>query len=503
MTRATLTGAAMLVGASALALAIRLHAARTVGFGDSEALYASYALHPQPAYLDHPGLVGVFARAIGHGGPPTPACAHRVTAVLATVAPWITVFAARAARAKWVPALVAGLAVAVAPEVAVGLFAMTPDLLLFPAWTASLGFACAGLLASPSSVCAAACLLLAGLVAGIGFAAKVSAGALMFALALTYGARAARPHARTVWPWLGLVVGAVVGFPAYAYEAQTGWQMLHHRLVATQGAAGVSLRNLGGFVGGQLVYLSPLLAIVAALVGWDLWRSRKFDIVATLLTNAVVVPLAGLVPLCVWSRVAEPHWVAPALLALPLHYARSTSAAKTHRWRRLGTPAVLLAGIVSVVVYAWVLEPRLMSLVPPSMYEPRLDLANELYGWPEVMAAIREVALGHRQEAPDPGELVVVGPHWVICAQMEANFRGELPVACSGEEEADFAYWNPRKRWERAPLLIYVTDSRFPIDGLTLFPDRVSVDRRELKQYRGGRLARTFTVEVLSARGGA
>ena len=28
------------------------------GFGDSEALYACYALHPQPAYLDHPALIG-------------------------------------------------------------------------------------------------------------------------------------------------------------------------------------------------------------------------------------------------------------------------------------------------------------------------------------------------------------------------------------------------------------------------------------------------------------
>src|SRR6185503_15989138 len=47
---------------SVVLLAVRLAAARVVGFGDSEALYACYALHPQPAYLDHPGLVGLFAR---------------------------------------------------------------------------------------------------------------------------------------------------------------------------------------------------------------------------------------------------------------------------------------------------------------------------------------------------------------------------------------------------------------------------------------------------------
>ena len=67
--------------ASAALLAVRLYAASHVGFGDSEALYACYALHPQPAYLDHPGLIGVIARVIGGGVQVTPETAHHVTAV--------------------------------------------------------------------------------------------------------------------------------------------------------------------------------------------------------------------------------------------------------------------------------------------------------------------------------------------------------------------------------------------------------------------------------------
>jgi hypothetical protein len=263
------------------------------------------------------------------------------------------------------------------------------------------------------------------------------------------------------------------------------------------------LRNLGGLVGGQLAYLSPPLALLAAVVGWDLWTSRKVDAVASLLSNALVAPLAWLVPLCVWSRVAEPHWVAPALLALPLHYARPATVAMAQRWRRFGAFSIAIAAIVSLVVYAWVLVPRLVSLVPSSVYEAKLDLANELYGWPEVVDAIRAVAKAHRREAPDPLDLVVVGPHWVICAQMEARLRSELEVACAGREGADFVYWNPRVRWEHAALIVYVSDARFPIDAGTLFPDRVRVDARALDEYRGGRLARSFTIEVLSARGGA
>ena len=495
--------AATLVGASVLAFAVRVYAAHKVGFGDSEALYACYALHPQPAYLDHPGLIGVFARVIGGGSPLNPLDVHWATSVLASLAPWTTVLAARGARASWAAALAAGLAVAAVPEVAVGLFAMTPDLLLFPLWTGALGFACAGLLATPSSVRAATFLVLAGLASGIGFAAKVTGGALMLALVLTYASRAARPHARTLWPWMGLALGAIVDLPVWIYEARTGWPMLQHRLFATQGAAGLSFRNLGALVGGQLAYLSPLLAVVAALVGWNLWTSRKLDAIASLLSNALLVPLACLVPLCLWSRVAEPHWVAPALLALPLHYARPTTATVARRWRRLGLAGIASAALLSLAVYAWVLVPRLVSLVPPSVYDARIDLSNELYGWPEAADAIRELANVHRREAPGPLDLVIVGPHWVICAQIEARLGRELPVACAGTDAADFAYWNPRSRWEHAALLVYVRDGRFPMDGEAVFPDRVRIDGRTQDQYRGGTLARSFTLEVLSARGGA
>src|SRR6185437_7409438 len=73
---------------SCLFLVVRLLASIRVGFGDSEALYAAYAFHPQPAYLDHPGLVGVFARAVGGGTAPSPERAHAVTSVLATLVPW-------------------------------------------------------------------------------------------------------------------------------------------------------------------------------------------------------------------------------------------------------------------------------------------------------------------------------------------------------------------------------------------------------------------------------
>src|SRR5580698_7245569 len=118
---------AALRAATAAFLALRLVAASRVGFGDSEALYASYALHPQPAYLDHPGMVGVFARAIGEGTAPGPERAHVVTSVLATLVPGVMALLCRAAGASWRRSLRTAIVVALVPEMAIGLFAMTPD----------------------------------------------------------------------------------------------------------------------------------------------------------------------------------------------------------------------------------------------------------------------------------------------------------------------------------------------------------------------------------------
>ncbi len=103
---------------------VRVYATAHVGFGDSEALYACYALHPQPAYLDHPGLVGTVARLVGGGTAPSPLAAHVVTSLAATAFPWVMVLACRAASAPWRRAMAAGIVVSLVPEIALGLFAL-------------------------------------------------------------------------------------------------------------------------------------------------------------------------------------------------------------------------------------------------------------------------------------------------------------------------------------------------------------------------------------------
>jgi hypothetical protein len=486
-----------LAGASALLLATRLLAAAHVGFGDSEALYASYALHPQPAYLDHPGLVGLVARLIGGGTAPSPLHAHLVTALVATAFPWVLALACRACGATWGRAMAAALVAALAPEIAVGLFALTPDLLLSVAWAGAVGLAALALGGQPGSGRASLAFAGAGLLAGVAASSKVTGLALFAALAVTYASRAARAHGRTLAPWAGLAAGAVVLAPIVAFEARTGWPMLRHRLVDTQGDAGLSLRNVGALLGGQLLYLSPLVALLAAFAAREAWRDRG-DAVGRLLWSCFALPAAALVPLCLWSRVAEPHWMAPAWIALVPAAARASRAPSRILSRRWVGASCALAAAMVAAVHAWVLVPGALRLAPAS-YDPRLDLANELQGWPEAVDAVREeVAAASEAEGDTEGDgPTVVGPHWVICAQLEAALRDQIRVGCDTPVPDDFDAWWPRARWRSADLLVWVSDARF---GPPALATHVPLRQREVRIERDGRVVRVFTITLLAHR---
>jgi hypothetical protein len=482
---------AVLAGLSLALLGLRLYAAAHVGFGDAEALYASYALHPRPAYLDHPGLVGLAARVVGGGLSPSPLRTHLITAVLATAFPWAIALACRACGATPRRSLLAGVVAAVVPETAIGLFALTPDLLLSLLWTSVLALAAVALQSAPGSGRAAIAFACAGLLAGVAAASKVTGLALVASLAAAYASRPARGHARTLAPWAGLAAGMLVIAPVVAFEARNGWPMIVHRLIDTQEGAGVTPRNVVALLGGQLAYLSPLVAVLAVGAARSAWLGRG-DAVGRLLLASLAVPCAALLPLCVWSRVAEPHWLAPALLALLPAAARAPAGPS----RRLVAWSCALAGAMVASVHAWVLVPSAVRLAPAS-YDPRLDLSNELFGWPEAVAAVRQEAADASAFETEGGRLAVVGPHWVICAQLEAALGRALPVGCATPVRDDFDDWWPRDRWRRAEILLWVHDGRF---GPPALPSHVPLRTREVRIDRAGVTVRVFTITILARR---
>ncbi len=258
------------MAASLVLLLLRLYAAERLGFGDAEALYACYARHPQPVYLDHPGLIGVVARMLGRGDAPSPFAAHIGTALLSTAAPWVGALAARAAGASWTASAFAAVALMLAPEISVGLFGLTPDLPLMILWYVAVGASAWALRAQAGSFRALVSALVSGFATGLACDSKASGVLLLVGLAMAWAAKPARAHRATLAPWGGLVLALLLFSPIVLDEIERGFPMLRHRLVETQKGAGLSLRNMAALLGGQLLYVTPPLLWAGIQVARDL-----------------------------------------------------------------------------------------------------------------------------------------------------------------------------------------------------------------------------------------
>lgn len=437
-----------------------------IGLGDAEALYVVYGRHLQGGYLDHPPLVGVVqaVTAALFGASPL---AARVPAALAFGATILLVDAAVRALGGSAKAGLTGVCALLAvPMFFAGSLATTPDAILAPLVLLLL-LACWRSLETHR----VADTVVAGAILGAAVLAKVSAG--LFAPGLLWLAlrRGARPRDLA----LAALAAAAVAAPVVVWNAAHGGAMLLHRLVWTQQGAGLSWRNVGALVGGQLAYVGPPMLVAFGAVLLRAGAARA---------DAVRLPalpaLVGLALLGLWSRVAEPHWTAPALLPLVVGVGllADDDAWSSRAARRLRRFAVGWAVVSIVLLHVLVLTPVLPALVPARLYDARADLANELSGWPAVVAAVRR--------ARRPGELVAAG-HYTMCAQLEVALGPRAEVTCLTRETDDWDLWGRGRLPPRAHAL-FVTDARYPD------PPAGAVRVREVRIRRGGRVVREFVL---------
>jgi hypothetical protein len=161
--------------------------------------------------------------------------------------------------------------------------------------------------------------------------------------------------------------------------------------------------------------------------------------------------------------------------------------------------AASIAAALTVLVHVWVLVPASATLLPASV-DAKLDISNELYGWPRALEGVREQMAGAGTPFdPEGREVVVVGPHWTICAQLHAALPG-IRVGCATTVRDDFDTWMKRDDWRKAEHVLFVTDNRFPGDGAEQLPAHVKSAHSRIRILRAGRTTRIFELSLYEQR---
>ncbi|MFO8073975.1 MAG: glycosyltransferase family 39 protein [Polyangia bacterium] len=469
---------------AALLAASNLLVTALLDLGDAEALYVCYGRHLQLSYLDHPPLIGwaigLAERVLG----PTawaPRSISLISMLLAVLFGWLLardLYGERAAA--WsAPLLLA------TPAFAIGTVAAAPDALLAAIWMAFCWQLCRAAREPRSGTLRERYgrPVLLGVLAGLGFLAKHTGVMLVLGALVFSSTRQGRRWLRRPVFWLAAAIALALASPVLFWNASHGWAGAQHRLVWTQGEAGFSLRNLGALLGGQLLYIGPLTLVLIGAGALRAWRTRHRPEIAALLAVSLPTLVAGYL-LVLWSPVAEPHW--PAVGYLPLLIAAAGAVAEGgRRLRAAARWAVGLGAAALAALHVLVSTPLLPALMPAESYEPRYDLANELRGWEEAAAAIRDIR---------PRPSLVVAAHYTLCAQLERVLwrADDPPVRCVTDEIDDFDFWYeplgapPPGSW-------LVTDNRFGHEVDEVFGGAVQAGRGiDVVVERGGRAVRRF-----------
>lgn len=470
---------------SVVLFGLRLDLSRVLGLSDGEALFFAYGFHPQPAYVDYPGLIGWVAR--GFGATASPALIHALTALAATALPWLGVLAARACGAKGTPLLRTYFALALLPELCLGASAFTPDLPFMLFWLTALACAGSALRHPASSFRGLLTTLGAGVATALCCLSKQGGWLLLASLVWVMLERPQAARRRTLAPWAAAFVLAILVAPLVRWWIERGLGV-RLDLLPWQQILGVLLR--------PLVAATPPFLFAGALVGADLLAGERQSPVDRLLRLNLLIPLLPLLLLAIGTR-ADAGWLTPAYLTLSVHAARTGALP-----RRLLQSCVGLGAALALLGWCWLrtdlpfLSAQLLGVRGGSAelggHDAAWDTSIDLYAWGPGRPLLQAVVNGARERTGH--EPLVVGPHWAVCAQAEVALQGRVAVGCDSAALDDYDHWLPAHRWPDAETIVLVTDSRFAETAPDTLYGRPQVAIHDAEVKRFGRVVRHIII---------
>jgi 4-amino-4-deoxy-L-arabinose transferase-like glycosyltransferase len=405
---------------------LRLLLAATIPLSPDETYYWLWSVDPQPGYYDHPPMVAYWIRAgtaLFGNTPLGVRCLGPLAAALGSVLLWD-------AGEHFLPNRQAGLVAAALFNatiiLGVGAIIMTPDTPLVFFWTAAIA-ALARLTATGDQ----RWWLAAGAAAGAALLSKYTAILLVAGIFLWLVTRPeGRAALRSVWPWAGCALAALIFAPDVYWNATHHWVSFLKQGGRVDGFdAARSLDFFGELAASEIGLATP---IVFALIITGLWRIR--DAAAPgprLMLWLTLLPAAVFVEHVISGRV-EANWPA-VLFPSGCLAAACLPVSLLEKWLR---PALGLGFGLTVLAYAQAIA---APFPIPAAQDPT---ALQLAGWQDLadqIAALKpdfvtsdEYTIAAELAFDTPPERVVTGfaPRWrsfdLPAAEMPAGHFGLL-----------------------------------------------------------------------------
>ncbi len=430
--------------------AIRLALAAATGLGVDESYSVGSARHLLLGYVDHPLLhywVAGLAMRLFHS-----------EASLVVRLPFVLFFAgstwlmyrltARLFGAR--AGLWAATALNIAPVFTLAHASwMLPDGPLLFFMLAATNVVAAILFAEPEVRRPILWWLVAGVLGGLAMLSKYT-GVFVFVGVLAYVLTmpGARRHLATPGPWLAAALALAVFSPAIIWNLQHSDAGLSFQTRRLPGGAIHPLWFLE-FVGGQALYLFPLLFVPFAMALWRALRTGRREPRAWLIALIALGPIALFNVVSLWSH-SLPHWPMPGWIFAIVLFGRDAAELAAARPRFARRYMAWSAAIVGVVLAALSWQALRGGLIPAA-WGPRADITVDLIDWRELRPALAARGL----LGPDA---VVAAPSWIDAGKVSYALGPDVAVVCACSNPQGFRYLSDQTRWNGRDMPVIVPE---------------------------------------------
>jgi hypothetical protein len=309
--------------------------------------------------------------------------------------------------------------------------------------------------------------LAAGALGGLAMLSKYN-GVFIFAgvLAFVLTVPPARRHLATSGPWLGALLALLIFSPVIVWNVQHADVGIVFQTRRLPHAAEAHPLWLAEYVGGQMLYLFPLLAVPFAISLFRALRAGPAEPRGWLMAMIAIGPIAIFTVISLWAH-SLPHWPMPGwVFTIPLFGCDAARLAAARPRFARGYMAVS-AALVGLLLGAFAFQASRGGLAAESPAAPK-DFTLDLLEWRQLGPELAARGL----LGPDA---VVASPIWMYAGKASHALGPDVPVLCVCEDPQQFRFRYDHARWigRDMPVIVAGGDNQWMWDVAAKYFDRL------------------------------